>query len=333
MTLQWQRRNDDDKARVWQGNSYSFPQIPPGSKIRVLQMGERGKTFYLFTLVPLWRGWRRGHGWQLKEFAIEAHDFGNTLEFETLESNVEENEVLIEEEKPVNHVVGHLSGSFAFILFDKSTSTLFLAPDQYGKVPMYWEITADDYVPFVDDAELLKGGRASSCCSQTIEDEEKKGSLRGGIVNVGIEGNGGTLSYGIVVMLEMLVGSGTKVVGRDGIVGSDVTLRGMVGVKGGNGVVDRMVNAMERQHAAQAPRNHYGLNDFLRHDSPKFNGKATPDKEIKELPALVEKAKTVELLETNPSRVVRAPKSSLFRKQQQKKPYVRSAQPKPEPML
>lgn len=28
---------------------------------------------------------------------------------------------------PPNHVVGHLSGSFAFILFDKSTSTLFVA--------------------------------------------------------------------------------------------------------------------------------------------------------------------------------------------------------------
>lgn len=28
---------------------------------------------------------------------------------------------------PPNHVVGHLSGDFAFILFDKSTSTLFVA--------------------------------------------------------------------------------------------------------------------------------------------------------------------------------------------------------------
>ncbi|KAG2398565.1 uncharacterized protein HKW66_Vig0089540 [Vigna angularis] len=64
--------------------------------------------------------WRRDHGWQLKEFAIEAHgcaceedelancsgavlgsfmvvrlrsDFGNTLEFETLDINAEENAV------------------------------------------------------------------------------------------------------------------------------------------------------------------------------------------------------------------------------------------------
>lgn len=28
---------------------------------------------------------------------------------------------------PPSHVVGHLSGSFAFIVFDKSTSTLFVA--------------------------------------------------------------------------------------------------------------------------------------------------------------------------------------------------------------
>lgn len=28
---------------------------------------------------------------------------------------------------PPNHVVGHLDGSFAFIVFDKSTSTLFVA--------------------------------------------------------------------------------------------------------------------------------------------------------------------------------------------------------------
>ena len=40
-----------------------------------------------------------------------------------------------------------------------------------------------------------------------------------GIVNVGMEGNGGTLSCGIVGMLGMLLGSGGKVVGIDGRVG------------------------------------------------------------------------------------------------------------------
>ncbi|XP_027360896.1 stem-specific protein TSJT1-like isoform X3 [Abrus precatorius] len=58
---------------------------------------------------------------------------------------------------PPNHVVGHLSGAFAFIVFDKSTSTLFVASDQNGKIPLYWGITADGYVAFADDADLLKG--------------------------------------------------------------------------------------------------------------------------------------------------------------------------------
>jgi len=66
---------------------------------------------------------------------------------------------------PPNHVVGHLSGSFAFIVFDKSTSTLFVASDQFGKVPLYWGITADGYVAFADDAELLKGACGKSLAS------------------------------------------------------------------------------------------------------------------------------------------------------------------------
>ncbi|XP_004508380.1 stem-specific protein TSJT1 [Cicer arietinum] len=66
---------------------------------------------------------------------------------------------------PPNHVVGHLSGSFAFILFDKSTSTLFVASDQFGKVPLFWGITADGYVAFADDIELLKGACGKSLAS------------------------------------------------------------------------------------------------------------------------------------------------------------------------
>ncbi|CAI9778897.1 unnamed protein product [Fraxinus pennsylvanica] len=66
---------------------------------------------------------------------------------------------------PPNHVVGHLEGNFAFIVFDKSTSTLFVATDQYGKVPLYWGITADGYVAFADDADLLKGACGKSLAS------------------------------------------------------------------------------------------------------------------------------------------------------------------------
>ncbi|KAL1334672.1 hypothetical protein HN51_063644 [Arachis hypogaea] len=66
---------------------------------------------------------------------------------------------------PPNHVVSHLSGAFAFILFDKSTSTLFVASDQDGKAPLYWGITADGYVAFADDADLLKRACGKSLAS------------------------------------------------------------------------------------------------------------------------------------------------------------------------
>ncbi|CDY59012.1 BnaCnng34030D [Brassica napus] len=66
---------------------------------------------------------------------------------------------------PANHVVAHLSGDFAFVVFDKSTSTLFVASDQEGKVPLYWGITADGYVAFADDVELLKGACGKSLAS------------------------------------------------------------------------------------------------------------------------------------------------------------------------
>uniref|UniRef100_A0A6N2LUB6 DUF3700 domain-containing protein n=1 Tax=Salix viminalis TaxID=40686 RepID=A0A6N2LUB6_SALVM len=53
---------------------------------------------------------------------------------------------------PASHVVGHLSGSFAFI-------------DQYGKVPLYWGITADGFVAFADNIDLLKGACGKSLAS------------------------------------------------------------------------------------------------------------------------------------------------------------------------
>uniref|UniRef100_A0A1S3ZH57 Asparagine synthetase B [glutamine-hydrolyzing] isoform X1 n=2 Tax=Nicotiana TaxID=4085 RepID=A0A1S3ZH57_TOBAC len=66
---------------------------------------------------------------------------------------------------PPSHVVGHLQGNFAFIVFDKSTSTLFVASDQFGKVPLYWGITTDGYVAFANDANLLKGACGKSLAS------------------------------------------------------------------------------------------------------------------------------------------------------------------------
>jgi len=66
---------------------------------------------------------------------------------------------------PPSHVVGHLDGCFSFVVFDKSTSTLFVATDQFGKVPLYWGITADGCVAFANDADLLKGACGKSLAS------------------------------------------------------------------------------------------------------------------------------------------------------------------------
>eukprot|EP01018_Ginkgo_biloba_P025652 Gb_16125 [translate_table: standard] len=66
---------------------------------------------------------------------------------------------------PATQVVGHLDGRFAFVIFDKSTGTVFTAIDSYGKVPFYWGITADGCLAFSDDAELLKGACGKSLAS------------------------------------------------------------------------------------------------------------------------------------------------------------------------
>ncbi|KAH1250121.1 hypothetical protein GmHk_05G013347 [Glycine max] len=50
-------------------------------------------------------------------------------------------------------------------VFDKSTSTLFVASDQAGKVPLFWGITTDGYVAFADDVDLLKGSCGKSLAS------------------------------------------------------------------------------------------------------------------------------------------------------------------------
>ncbi|KAL4309023.1 hypothetical protein GQ457_01G032730 [Hibiscus cannabinus] len=63
---------------------------------------------------------------------------------------------------PPDHMLAHLHGCFSFLVFDHSTSTLFVASDQVGKVPLYWGITADGYVAFADDADLLKGACGKS---------------------------------------------------------------------------------------------------------------------------------------------------------------------------
>ncbi|URE29090.1 Stem-specific protein [Musa troglodytarum] len=95
---------------------------------------------------------------------------------------------------PPSFMLAHLSGNFAFVLFDKSTSSILVASvrpppslppssvrvrslfscsscmwplpvlsqDPDGRVPLFWGITADGCLAFADDLDLLKGSCGKS---------------------------------------------------------------------------------------------------------------------------------------------------------------------------
>jgi asparagine synthetase B (glutamine-hydrolysing) len=63
---------------------------------------------------------------------------------------------------PTSFMLSQLTGSYAFVLFDKTTSSLLVASDPEGKVPLYWGITADGCVAFSDDIAMLKGSCGKS---------------------------------------------------------------------------------------------------------------------------------------------------------------------------
>ncbi|KAM1984447.1 hypothetical protein TB1_011801 [Malus domestica] len=67
--------------------------------------------------------------------------------------------------KSANEVILVIEAYKALRVFDKSTSMVFVASDQFGKIPLSWGITADGYVAFADDAELLKGACGKSLAS------------------------------------------------------------------------------------------------------------------------------------------------------------------------
>lgn len=100
-------------------------------------------------------------------------NLGSLRQHYGLSKNVNEVVLVIEAYKtlrdrapyPPSHMLGHLSGGFAFLLFDKTTSTLFVASDLDGKVPLYWGITADGYTAFANDVDLLKGACGKSLAS------------------------------------------------------------------------------------------------------------------------------------------------------------------------
>ncbi|CAL9108098.1 Stem-specific protein [Musa troglodytarum] len=63
---------------------------------------------------------------------------------------------------PPSFMLAHLTGNFAFVLFDKATSSILVASDPDGRVPLFWGITADGCLAFADDLDLLKGSCGKS---------------------------------------------------------------------------------------------------------------------------------------------------------------------------
>lgn len=104
----------------------------------------------------------------LFEGALE--NLGNLRQHYGLSKNVTEVLLVIEAYKalrdrapyPPCHMLSHLLGNFSFVLFDRSTSALFVASDSEGKVPLYWGITSDGCTAFANDIDLLKGSCGKS---------------------------------------------------------------------------------------------------------------------------------------------------------------------------
>ncbi|KAL2612436.1 hypothetical protein R1flu_024128 [Riccia fluitans] len=57
---------------------------------------------------------------------------------------------------PADHVIRGLTGAFAFVLYDNTTSSVFVAVDCHGKVPFYWGGSADGSLVFSEDQKLVK---------------------------------------------------------------------------------------------------------------------------------------------------------------------------------
>lgn len=57
---------------------------------------------------------------------------------------------------PAPQVVGDLHGKFAFILFDSTTKSTFIASNADGSVPFFWGTDAEDHLVLSDDVEIVK---------------------------------------------------------------------------------------------------------------------------------------------------------------------------------
>jgi hypothetical protein len=63
---------------------------------------------------------------------------------------------------PADQVVKDLSGSFAFVVFDNKSGSVFAALSADGGVPLYWGVAADGSVVICDDRGMTKAGCGKS---------------------------------------------------------------------------------------------------------------------------------------------------------------------------
>ncbi|KAF0912768.1 hypothetical protein E2562_019006 [Oryza meyeriana var. granulata] len=57
---------------------------------------------------------------------------------------------------PADQVVRDINGKFAFVLYDCSTNSVFMATDADGSVPFYWGVDPDGCLVVSDDDEIVK---------------------------------------------------------------------------------------------------------------------------------------------------------------------------------
>ncbi|XP_010522516.1 PREDICTED: stem-specific protein TSJT1-like [Tarenaya hassleriana] len=63
---------------------------------------------------------------------------------------------------PADKVVRDFQGKFAFILFDGSNKTVFVAADEEGSVPFFWGSDGEGHLVLSDDSEIAKKGCVKS---------------------------------------------------------------------------------------------------------------------------------------------------------------------------
>ncbi|CAL9063836.1 stem-specific protein TSJT1-like [Musa acuminata AAA Group] len=63
---------------------------------------------------------------------------------------------------PASQVLRDLGGKFAFILFDCSSNSAFIAGDADGSVPFFWGADAEDHLVLSDDVDAVKKGSGKS---------------------------------------------------------------------------------------------------------------------------------------------------------------------------